>query len=589
MDFHRLHFRYLLFPIVVLTFAGAAAAQPAADESRLILDHLNAAVGWYRHVLRLDVSAGLASDALYLQNARTVAHRAVDLAFQSAKEQAHLLEANSSPAAPPPDTPSDQLTDEQRIARAVRRASDRIKDIQSQIEGVNRELKTARGKKREDLLSRRDALEGKLDLEKALQDAIGRLSGVAAENARTGLAGRIQDLRQSVPDLSSADAHPEKGAANAAGSKSSRANASGLIGQAAILFSQMGDVRDIDELMAETKRVRAIAEKLQAPLRVSTRNLIQQGRSLADQPPTADPGQRESIHRTLDGLTAKFKTISAASIPLRQEILLLGQCNANLLEWRNSIEREYGRILRSLLTRVVVIVIALAVILFLSEVWRRATFRYIQEMRRRRQMLLLRQFATWFIVAIVVLLGFITEFSSLATFAGFLTAGIAVALQTVILSAAAYFFLIGRYGVRVGDRITVSGVTGDVINIGLVRMYMMELAGTGIDLYPTGRVVVFSNSVLFQATPLFKQIPGTAYAWHEAAVTLALGSDYAGAEKKLLEAVNSIFSEYQEAIERQHGSVETLTEVRIPVPSPQAQLHFIEKGLEVVIRYPVEI
>lgn len=77
------------------------------------------------------------------------------------------------------------------------------------------------------------------------------------------------------------------------------------------------------------------------------------------------------------------------------------------------------------------------------------------------------------------------------------------------MSIAAYFFVVGRYGIRAGDRISIAGVTGDVIDIRLVRLYIMELAGTGIDLYPTGRVIVFPNSVLFQAgTPLFKQIPG---------------------------------------------------------------------------------
>ena len=35
---------------------------------------------------------------------------------------------------------------------------------------------------------------------------------------------------------------------------------------------------------------------------------------------------------------------------------------------------------------------------------------------------------------------------------------------------------------------------------------------------------MFSNAVLFQAaTPLFKQIPGTEYAWHEVVVTIAPG------------------------------------------------------------------
>jgi small-conductance mechanosensitive channel len=124
--------------------------------------------------------------------------------------------------------------------------------------------------------------------------------------------------------------------------------------------------------------------------------------------------------------------------------------------------------------------------------------------------LVLRRVVIGFLIVIVLTVGFVSEFSSLATFAGFITAGIAVGLQAVLLSVAAYFFIIGRYGIRVGDRISVAGITGDVVDIGLVRLYLMELAGTGLDFYPTGRIVVFSNSVLFQTgTPLFKQIPGT--------------------------------------------------------------------------------
>ena len=100
----------------------------------------------------------------------------------------------------------------------------------------------------------------------------------------------------------------------------------------------------------------------------------------------------------------------------------------------------------------------------------------------------------------------------MATYAGFVTAGIAVALQNVILAVVAYFFLIGRYGVRVGDRITLAGVTGRVVDIGLVRIYLMELSGP--ELHSTGRIVVLSNAVLFQPTAMFKQIPGAEYVWH---------------------------------------------------------------------------
>jgi small-conductance mechanosensitive channel len=203
--------------------------------------------------------------------------------------------------------------------------------------------------------------------------------------------------------------------------------------------------------------------------------------------------------------------------------------------------------------------------------------------------LLLRRFVTATSMVLVIILGFISEFSSLATFAGFLTAGIAVALQTVIVSVAAYFFLIGRYGVRVGDRITVSGVTGDVIDIGLVRLHLLELAGTGINLYPTGRVVSFSNSVLFQAAPLYKQIPGTTYTWHEAVVALQPDADRTLVEKKLLDAVNDVYGQYRHEIERQHGAIEKVIDTGVALPGPQGQVRYGDAGLEFVARYPVEI
>jgi small-conductance mechanosensitive channel len=275
---------------------------------------------------------------------------------------------------------------------------------------------------------------------------------------------------------------------------------------------------------------------------------------------------------------------------LSQEIILIDQSRANLLEWRQSISSEYKTILRTVLARVLVIGIALAILMIFSEVWRRMTFRYVKDERRRRQFLTIRRFVTGFLVVIVLVLGFVSEFSSLATFAGFITAGIAVALQAVILSVAAYFFVVGRYGINVGDRISIAGVTGDVIDIGIVRMYLMELAGTNVDLYPTGRIVVFSNSVLFQATtPLFKQLPGTEYTWHEVAISMAPGTNHQAAQDKLMAAVSSVYEHYRKEIERQFGSVERLIDVRMRAPSPEGQLRFGDTGLEYVVRYPVEI
>jgi hypothetical protein len=375
-----------------------------------------------------------------------------------------------------------------------------------------------------------------------------------------------------------------------------------LIGEVVQHYEQLDSMHQISLMMAETGHVKDVASRLRSPLQATLRATIQQGQQLANQGAApaaqgqpAQPSQAQPDHaqpnqerRQFDVLTARFKQIASAAVPLREEMILLDQSSANYLEWRQSVGHESNSILRSILIRVVSIALAIGVILMLSEIWRRITFRYIQDLRRRRQFLLLRRIVMGFCMGIVLILGFVSEFSSLATFAGFITAGLAVGLQTILLSVAAYFFLVGRWGIRVGDRISVAGVTGDVVDVGLVRLYLMELAGTGVDLYPTGRIVVFSNSVLFQATtPLFKQLPGSEYTWHEVAVAVNADGQVGVVEKQLMDAVHSVHSSYGEELQKQLGTMERRIDIQMRTPEPHGQLQYTDTGLEYVVRYPV--
>lgn len=95
-------------------------------------------------------------------------------------------------------------------------------------------------------------------------------------------------------------------------------------------------------------------------------------------------------------------------------------------------------------------------------------------------------------MALVVSFSFASDLSSLATFLGLLTAGLAVALQSVILSGLGYFLLVGRRGIKLGDRVQISGVTGDVIDIGWLQFQLREIDNKTQQ--PTGHVVTFSNS-----------------------------------------------------------------------------------------------
>lgn len=444
------------------------------------------------------------------------------------------------------------------------------------------------------MTAQKQALQGELNLDQAVGDVIQKRSAFmesSNDTAGEGLEGRINQLARSVPGVmaplnNQKGATPSKTVAQTEAAK--QQSSSGLLSQALSLYGAMTSVHEIDQLNSETLRVREIANELRQPLRDALVATVKKGRDLSDQ---AASGQgTPATPQQFQQLTDQFKQLSAVVLPLSQELTVLDQASANLQEWRTSIFRETKFSARALVVRVGMLVLALGFVLVLSALWRSLTYKYIQDGRRRRQFLLLRRFVMGFLIGVVLILGFVSEFSSLATFAGFVTAGIAVGLQTVLLSVAAYFFVVGRYGIHVGDRISVSGVTGDVIDISLVRLYLIELAGTGIDLYPTGRVVVLSNSVLFQPTiPLFKQIPGTEYAWHEVMLTLTPGANHKAAQEKLLQAVTEVYEQYRAGFERAQGYIERRNEVQLKAPSPETRLQFGDAGLELMVRYPVEI
>jgi small-conductance mechanosensitive channel len=577
-DSQKIHLRskaaLVIFSAALLAAAGlriVTAQNSGTLRGDAILDHLNVVIDWYRHAMTRVQTVGLPSDAMYQFNAQSMAAEVAELAFQSAQAEAALIPAAS------PASGGNASSSQTNLAKLQSDVAGRISVLEAQISTLNQQISGARKAQLQDLTAQKERAQGELDLNKAMQQTFQQMSQFMSTNGTSGtggLEGSINELQGSVPELTAGNKTEVKPPSTPVAMPGS----TGLIGEVVQLYEQLNSMHQISLMMTDTAHVKDVASRLRSPLQATLRATIQQGQQLASQSASAPPAV----------LTTRFKQIANAAVPLREETILLDQSSANYLEWRHSVAHESNRIVSNIVLRVLGIALAIGVILLLSEIWRRITFRYIQDVRRRRQFLLLRRIVIGFCMGIVLILGFVSEFSSLATFAGFITAGLAVGLQTILLSVAAYFFLVGRWGIRVGDRISVAGVTGDVVDVGLVRLYLMELAGTGVDLYPTGRIVVFSNSVLFQATtPLFKQLPGAEYTWHEVAVELNPGGKYDLVEKQLLDAVRSVHTTYGEELQRQLGTTERRIDIQMTVPEPHGQLQYTDTGLEYVVRYPV--
>ena len=583
--------------LISIGFVCLTLWQPAAYFSVLaqdtqpedaLLAHLDHAISWYRRTVSLVQSIPAVGAAPARDDLKQQSTNALQSAFDYARAQAALSSSGDqlgSPVAP-------EGSARRSLQQAYNSATQRITNIQNQIASLTESLNKASKKKRADLLSQRDTLQNELklnqDLQRPLQQLVDFMNNSGEIGGATGLLGHVNDLEQSVPELRQNDPKQTQGTATANNSQIFHADSAGIVGLGIEIFTLLRDQVQIDNQVKATDALLNEVSQLKAPIIKRLRALIQQSNQLGGQSEvTANQFQNnKQIFRDLEQqLTQTPKIV----VPLSKESLLLESSRSNLNQWSAALKREYFSALRYLLIRFVEIALLVVVLLAVSEAWRRLTFRYVHEARLRRQMLLIRRIVMGFVLTLAVVLSFVTEIGSFATFAGFITAGIAVALQNLILSVVAYFFLIGRYGVRVGDRVTISGVTGEVVEVGLVRLYMMELSGTANNLRPSGRVVVFSNSVLFQPAAIYKQLPGMEYAWHTVTLTLASDADLTDSETRLTAVVNGVYNQYRETIKRQHQVFEQSVNLPISEPAPERSVKYTDAGLELSIRYPVEI
>ncbi len=599
---------FILVPFAIryLAIAQQQQAAPALDvqaSSRDTLVHLDAIIQFYRATVQPIQKIGEPNDAVYRDQAVSQSGEIAGYAFAAAKAEALFFASSHAANVSNDDSAS---SEHQRIQTTVQRVEKQISDLESQQADIEKKLVAASARSAPALEEQKKQIAGELELSKAMKDALDKIANTSGSAGETGLAAEVDQLQRSVPELSSKNKTPPPQL-----TPLDTARSAGVTSQALAVFDLLNSRQQLDSLIAQDESLHKQAYALRAPLTGLLRTIIQQSQQVTQQAPAPSPATGPAASGTarpavpaasagpassatppanIEAITKQFKSLSAAAVPLSQEIIVLEEARANLSAWRASVDREYKSVLHSILLRVCVMAMALAIIIIGGEVWTRATNKYIRDTRRRRQFLVVRRVVVSLLSILVVVFGFVTQFESLATFAGFITAGIAVGLQTILLSVAAYFFIIGRYGIRVGDRITVASVTGDVIDVGLVRFYVMELAGSGNSLNPTGRVAVFSNAVLFQAgTPLYKQIPGTEYAWHEVIIKLNEASDFQAVSKAVVKQLDSIYAAYKPQIDQQHSAVQNWMETSIETPALESRLQFSGGAFEFWARIPVLI
>jgi small-conductance mechanosensitive channel len=204
--------------------------------------------------------------------------------------------------------------------------------------------------------------------------------------------------------------------------------------------------------------------------------------------------------------------------------------------------------------------------------------------RRRHQVRVIARITLQVAAVLLILLVIFGQPTQLSTIIGLVTAGLTVAMKDFIVAFFGWFTLMGKNGIRVGDCVEINGVSGEVIQIELLKTVLLELGNWTDTGHPTGRQVAFSNSFAIEGHYFNFSTTGQ-WLWDELEVTLPVASDpYLLADKirNLVERETNAGSiqaaQDWERVTSRYGA-------RSFSPKPAVNLRPSVNGLEVVVRY----
>lgn len=178
----------------------------------------------------------------------------------------------------------------------------------------------------------------------------------------------------------------------------------------------------------------------------------------------------------------------------------------------------------------------------------------------------------------------ITNFQSITTFLGLLSAGIAIALKDIFVNIAGWVFIYWRKPFDVGDRIQIGELKGDVVDLRLFQFSMLEVGNWVDGEQSTGRIVHVPNAKVF-LDPQANYSQGFDFIWNEQQVYIGLESDYKKASLLLREIMNELLSPDFNTIESELRKAQKEHFISFSQYTPIVYTKIQERGIQLSLRY----
>lgn len=190
-------------------------------------------------------------------------------------------------------------------------------------------------------------------------------------------------------------------------------------------------------------------------------------------------------------------------------------------------------------------------------------------------------------VVLVLSIAFFDAVRELGTVLGFIGAGLAIALREYLASFLAWFYILGQRNIRLGSRIEIGGaggVRGDVIDIGVFKLTLVEVRGEGMGEQSSGRLVTLPNFKVL-TDPVFHFTAGSPFVWDEIDFTITFESDWERA-RDIVETIGTeVYEPHAEEIESGFRRLESAYAFRYGITTPIVYVSIAASGVNLRLRY----
>lgn len=237
--------------------------------------------------------------------------------------------------------------------------------------------------------------------------------------------------------------------------------------------------------------------------------------------------------------------------------------------------------------RIVFVLLGLVVVFLISSFIKKGVNKSVTDTNSRYRIRKSVNFLSYILTVLVVLLVYGDKLGNVGVALGVAGAGIAFALQEVIVSFAGWLNIVLSGSPNVGDRVMVGNVRGDIVDIGIMTTTIMEMGDwVNGDLY-NGRIVRVANSYVFKEN-IHNYSSEFPFLWDEITIPLRTESDHNLAREVFTKVLTDVCGDYAKASESKWNLLTNKFKVESAQVQPLISLQFDENWLTFTLRYVVD-